>query len=96
MRAFSTVKDRPVWLTCLPVDSSRITSTDSSSISSRVPAGGQCSPVMCSLSASPVPRPSTNRPLHCTALVAAACAITAGWIRTMGQVTAVVIGSEHA
>ncbi len=52
---------------------------------------------MCPLSASPLPIPrrnlfSPNR----TALVAAACAITAGWIRTVGQVTAVVTGTSHA
>jgi hypothetical protein len=51
---------------------------------------------MCSLSASPDPTPSANRPSRRTALVAAAWAITAGWIRTVGQVTAVVIGSRHA
>src|SRR5438874_406667 len=48
---------------------------------------------MCSLSASPVPTPSTNRPSSMTALVAAACATTAGWSRVVGQVTAVITGS---
>ena len=48
---------------------------------------------MCSLSASPVPTPSTNRPSVSSALVAAAWAMIAGWMRTSGQVTAVVIGS---
>src|SRR5438445_468028 len=33
--------------------------------------------------------------LVATAVVAAACAITAGWIRTVGHVTAVVTGSSH-
>jgi hypothetical protein len=51
---------------------------------------------MCSLRASPVPTPSRNRPSSSTALVAAAWAMTAGWIRTVGQVTAVVTGSPHA
>ena len=68
-------------------------STASSSISSRTSASGQASPKMCSLSASPVPTPSRNRPPVSTALVAAAWAITAGWMRTVGQVTAVVTGS---
>ena len=39
---------------------------------------------------------ATNRPSSCTAAVAAAWAMTAGWIRTVGQVTAVVTGSEQA
>ncbi len=51
---------------------------------------------MCSLRASPEPRPSRNRPPVITALVAAACATTAGWIRTVGQVTAVSTGSDTA
>ncbi len=44
---------------------------------------------MCSLSASPVPTPKPNRPSSIEAAVAAACATTAGWIRSVGQVTAV-------
>jgi hypothetical protein len=44
---------------------------------------------MCSFSASPVPTPRKNRPGIMAAVVAAACAITAGWMRTVGQVTAV-------
>src|SRR5579859_5364048 len=51
---------------------------------------------MCSLSASPVPTPNVNRPSSSTALVAAACAMIAGWIRVVGQVTAVVTGSWQA
>ena len=51
---------------------------------------------MCSLSASPVAdaedEPSAGQ---LTALVAAACAMIAGWIRTVGQVTAVVTGSAQ-
>ena len=50
---------------------------------------------MCSLSASPEPTPNEKRPSCSTAQVATACAITAGWMRTVGQVTAVVTGSEH-
>jgi hypothetical protein len=45
---------------------------------------------MCSLSASPLPTPSAKRPSSSTADVAAACAITAGWMRTVGHVTPVV------
>src|SRR2546430_6386139 len=50
---------------------------------------------MCSLSASPLPTPSANRPSCRTALVAAAWAMIAGWIRVVGQVTAVVTGSRQ-
>ena len=45
---------------------------------------------MCSLSASPLPTPRANRPSSSTDDVAAAWAITAGWMRTVGHVTAVV------
>ena len=51
---------------------------------------------MCSLRASPLPTPRVNRPFSRTAEVAAAWAITAGWTRTVGQVTAVVTGRLHA
>lgn len=51
---------------------------------------------MCSFSASPVPTPSRKRPSVITALVAAACAVTTGCIRTVGQVTAVSMGSDTA
>ena len=57
---------------------------------------GQGAPKMPSLRASPVPTPSRNRPWVRTALVAAAWAMIAGWMRTVGQVTAVVMGSSHA
>jgi hypothetical protein len=50
---------------------------------------------MCSLSASPEPTPSWNRPSCSTALVAAAWATTAGCRRTVGQVTAVVTGRRQ-
>ncbi len=46
--------------------------------------------------ASPEPTPSRKRPFVMTAEVAAACATTAGWIRTVGQVTAVSTGSDTA
>ena len=49
---------------------------------------------MCSLRASPLPTPSTKRPSSCTAAVAAAWAMIAGWMRTVGQVTPVVMGSD--
>ena len=67
-----------------------MTSIASSSISSRTSASGQPSPRMCSLSASPLPTPSAKRPSSRTDDVAAAWAMIAGWIRTVGQVTAVV------
>lgn len=51
---------------------------------------------MCSFSASPLPTPRRNLPSSITAAVAAACATTAGWIRTVGQVTAVVIAIPGA
>ena len=73
-----------------------MTSTASSSISRRTSASGQRSPRMCSLSASPEPTPSVKRPSWRTPQVAAACAITAGWMRTVGQVTPVVTGSDVA
>src|SRR6185437_1269531 len=73
-----------------------MSSTASSSIARRTQTGGHTSPRMCSLSASPLPTPSTNRPLSCTAAVAAAWAMIAGWMRTVGQVTAVVTGSVTA
>jgi hypothetical protein len=38
---------------------------------------------------SPVPTPRKKRPGIIAAAVAAACAITAGWIRIVGQVTPV-------
>ena len=40
--------------------------------------------------------PRRKRPPVITELVAAACATTAGWIRTVGQVTAVSMGSDTA
>ena len=48
------------------------------------------------VSASPVPTPSRNPPGDITAPVAAACATTAGCVRTVGQVTAVPTGSDTA
>ena len=46
---------------------------------------------MCSLRASPLPTPSLNRPGASSATVAAAWAMMAGWILTVGQVTPVVM-----
>ena len=43
------------------------------------------------MSASPLPMPKRNRPGAMSSDVAVACASTAGWIRYVGQVTAVVI-----
>ena len=45
---------------------------------------------MCSLSASPPPTPRPKFPPSSTADVAAAWAMTAGWMRIVGHVTAVV------
>lgn len=56
---------------------------------------GQTCPVTCSFSASPLPTPRTNLPSSSTDEVAAAWAMTAGWTRTVGQVTAVVTGRSH-
>jgi hypothetical protein len=50
----------------------------------------------CSVRASPLPTPSTKRPCNWAAAVAAACAMIAGWMRTVGQVSAVVTGSAVA
>ena len=46
---------------------------------------------MCSFSASPLPTPRKNRPGAITAVVAAAWAMIAGWMRTVGHVTDVPI-----
>jgi hypothetical protein len=62
------------------------------SISRRTGAGGHTWPTTCSFNASPVPTPSVKRPPVRTALVAAACATTAGCMRVVGQLTAEVIG----
>lgn len=43
-----------------------------------------------------MPTPRRKRPPVITAQVAAACATTAGWIRTVGHVTAVSMGRETA
>jgi len=71
-----------------------MTSMASSSISMRTSNVGQGDPRMCSLSASPVPTPSVSPPGSMAADVAAAWATMAGCWRTVGQVTAVVTGSE--
>ena len=51
---------------------------------------------MCSFRASPEPIPRLKRPPSITEEVAAAWAMIAGWMRNVGQVTAVVTGSEVA
>ena len=66
-----------------------MTSMASSNISRRISVSGQRSPVMCSLSASPLPTPRKKRPGIMAAEVAAAWAMIAGWMRTVGQVTPV-------
>ena len=68
----------------------------SSSISRRSVASGHASPRTCSLSASPEPTPRLNRPSSATAEVAAAWAMIAGWMRMIGQVTAVVTGRPRS
>lgn len=50
-------------------------------------ASGQYCAVMCSLSASPEPRPSQCRPGYIAASVALACATIAGCQRNVGAVT---------
>ena len=67
-----------------------MTSTASSSCAIRVGAGGQRSPKMCSLSASPVPTPHEKRPSKRLATVAVAWARMPGWMRMIGQVTPTV------
>ena len=61
-----------------PLNSSLITSTASSSMSSRSSADGQAVPRMCSFSASPLPTPSVNRPPVSSEDVAAAWAMIGG------------------
>ena len=51
---------------------------------------------MCSFSASPLPSPRRKRPSSSSAEVAAAWAMIAGWIRIVGQVTAVVTVAPSA
>ena len=70
-----------------------MTSSDSSSMSRRIAEFGHSSPKMCSLSASPVPTPRPKRPGIRVATVAAAWATIVGWMRIVGQVTAVWICS---
>ena len=64
----------------------------SRSISCRMSTGGQSWPTTCSLSCSPAPRPSEKRPSDSSASVAAFCATTTGWYRTIGHVTYVMKG----
>jgi hypothetical protein len=66
--------------------------TASSSICWLSSAAGHFAPVTCSFSASPVPTSRLNLPPVSKPAVAAACAMIAGRIRVVGQVTAVVMG----
>ena len=66
-----------------------MSSTASSSRSSRSSGVGHLPPSTCSLRFSPVPTPRKNRPSIITALVAAAWATIAGWMRMIGAVTPV-------
>ncbi len=64
-----------------------MTSTHSSSRACRSGLGGQRSPVMCSLTASPDPSAIQNRPGNIAASVAEAWAMIAGWYRWPGALT---------
>jgi hypothetical protein len=64
-------------------------SSASRSMSCRSETEGNPRPTTCSFSRSPEPMPSVNRPSDRIARVAAACAMIAGWYRTVGQVTPV-------
>ena len=86
MRARSTCT-RPWWVTSSPACSARMTSTHSKRRAWRSGLGGQRSPVMCSLTASPEPRASQNRPGNIAAKVAEAWAMIAGWYRCPGALT---------
>jgi hypothetical protein len=77
-RARST-STSPEWETSSPANSARITSTHSPSRAVRTSFGGQRSPVMCSLEASPDPRAIHSRSGNSSHSVAAAWAMTAGW-----------------
>ncbi len=71
----------PSRLTVSPAKSARMTSTHSRSLRLRTGFGGQRSPVMCSLDASPVPSAIQKRPGNIWQSVAAAWAMIAGWYR---------------
>src|SRR5207248_5666634 len=66
-----------------------MTSTASESMSWRMLAAGQRAPTTCSLRFSPLPTPRKKRPGICAAAVAAAWAMTTGWVRIVGHVTPV-------
>ena len=53
----------------------------------RASIAGQPAPTTCSLRFSPLPRPRVNRPSDNRSRVAAFWATTAGWYRSVGQVT---------
>ena len=71
-----------------------MTSIASSSICRRTSAVGQRCPTTCSFSASPEPTPKCSPPGSIRAAVATAWATTAGCVRMIGHVTAVVTGSD--
>ncbi len=77
-RARST-RTRPSVLTSSPRRRARITPTHSSRRALRSGFGGQRSPVMCSLDASPVPSATVSRPGNSSPRVATAWATMAGW-----------------
>ena len=77
-RARSTVTS-PSCETSSPANSARITSTHSRSRAVRTAFGGQRSPVMCSLEASPVPSAIHSRSGNISLSDAAAWAMIAGW-----------------
>ena len=68
----------PPAVTSSPAHSARMTSIDAFSRAVRSSLPGQGAPVICSLSASPLPTASQKRPAYISASVAAAWAITAG------------------
>ena len=72
-----------------PFQSSRMTWRASASISCRTSIDGHRCPSTCSFRASPVPTPRKKRPSKSRAVVAAAWATIAGWVRRIGQVTPV-------
>ena len=77
-RARSTCTS-PWCVTSSPANSARMTSTHSRRRALRVALSGQRSPVMCSLEASPLPSAIHSRRGNISQIVAAACAMIAGW-----------------
>ncbi len=87
------MKYSPSCLTTSPENSFEMTSMASNSMLLRTPISGHSPPITCSFSASPAPSPSQKRPGYMAPRVAAAWAMTAGWYRKPGVVTAVPKGS---